>query len=127
MKKQIKFELSDYVLEKYFLETGARQGWNNKNVVVLAVSGGGDSVALLWLFYKFFKGKIFVVHVNHGIREKESDEDENFVAKISKEFGAEFFSEKINVNAQKLKGESIETAARRLRREIICEIVKSKI
>ena len=126
-KKKIPFELSDYVLEKYFNETGARQGWGKINAAVLAVSGGGDSVALLWMFSKFFKGKIFVVHVNHGIRDKEADEDENFAAEISHKFGAEFFSEKINVNTQKLKGESIEAAARRLRREIICKTVQTKI
>jgi len=119
---KIKFEFSDYVLEKYFNETGTRQGFlpeNNKSAV-LAVSGGGDSVALAWLFQKFYKGKIFIVHVNHGIRGQESDEDEIFTANLAEKFGLEFISKKINVPEQKLKGESIEAAARRLRREIIC-------
>ena len=120
---KIKFEFSDYVLEKYFNETGTRQGWlpENNKTAVLAVSGGGDSVALAWLFQKFYKGKIFIVHVNHGIRGQESDEDEIFVAKLAEKFGLEFISKKINVPEQKLKGESIEAAARRLRRGIICE------
>ena len=150
MQNKIPFELSDYVLKKYFEDTGKRQGWlfnseelgirneeeNKKTLLtpnsspltaVLAVSGGGDSVALLWLFQKFYKGKIFVIHVNHGIRGQESDEDEKFVANLAEKFGVEFISKKINVPEQKLKGESIEAAARRLRREAICGIVKTKI
>ena len=122
-QNKIPFELSDYILKKYFEDTGKRQGWLNENnrVAVLAVSGGGDSVALLWLFQKFYKGKIFVVHINHGIRGQESDEDEIFTANLAESFGVEFISKKINVPEQKLKGESIEAAARRLRREAICE------
>ena len=129
MQNKVPFELSDYVLKKYFLKTGKNQNWlpENNRVAVLAVSGGGDSVALLWLFQKFYKGKIFVIHVNHGIRGQESDEDEKFVANLSEDFGVEFISKKINVPEQKLKGESIEAAARRLRREAICGIVKTKI
>lgn len=123
MQNKIPFELSDYVLKKYFNETGKRQGWLNKKIAVLSVSGGGDSVALLWLFQKFFDGKILVVHVNHGIRNNESDEDEKFVANLAETFGLEFVSKKINVPAQKLKGESLEAAARRLRRETIYELV----
>ena len=128
-QNKIPFEFSDYVLKKYFEDTGKRQGWLNDNdsVAVLAVSGGGDSVALLWLFQKFYEGKIFVVHVNHGIRGNEADEDEKFVANLAEDFGVEFISKKINVPEQKLKGESIEAAARRLRRETICGIVKTKI
>ena len=127
-KSEIPFELSDYVLKKYFEDTGKRQGWfpaNNRGAVI-AVSGGGDSVALLWLFHKFYDGKIFVVHVNHGIRGHEADEDENFVMKLAQEFGVEAAAEKINVPEQKLKGESLEAAARRLRREAICEIIHQK-
>ena len=126
-QNKIKFEFSDYVLKKYFHETGTRQGWlpvKNKSAV-LAVSGGGDSIAMLWMFHKFYDGKIFAVHVNHGIRDKEADEDEKFVKIFAESLGVESFSKKINVPEQKLKGESIEAAARRLRREIICGIAEN--
>lgn len=127
IKKEIPFELSDYVLEKYFREIGERQGWlpENNKVAVLAVSGGGDSVALLWLFKKFYRGQIFVVHINHGIRGQESDSDEKFVADFAKSLGLTFFSRKINVPSMALKGESLEAAARRLRIESICEVTKN--
>ena len=121
------FEFSDYVLEKYFNETGFSQGWlpeDNKNAV-LAVSGGGDSVALLWLFKKFYKGKILVVHINHGIRGQEADNDEKFVVNFANSLDVEIITKKIHVPSLKLKGESIETAARRLRLETICGIAKN--
>ena len=122
-KKEIPFEFSDYALKKYFRDTGERQGWlpEDDGTAVLAVSGGGDSVALLWLFKNFFGGKISVVHVNHGIRENDSDIDENFVVNLASSFGVEAVHKKVSVPEKKFKGESIEAAARRLRIETICE------
>lgn len=122
---KIPFELSDYVLRKYFLETGKRQGWlaNNNENSFLAVSGGGDSIALLWLFHKFYKNKFSVIHVNHGIRNDEADLDEKFVKDFAKSLNVEILIKKISVPDQKLKGESIEAAARRLRLETIFQSV----
>ena len=125
MQNKIPFELSDYALKKYFLETGKRQNWlENKNEnVFLAVSGGGDSVALLWFFHKFYGNKFSVIHVNHGIRNDEADEDEKFVKDLANSWDVEVFVKKISIPNQKLKGESTETAARRLRLEAITQIV----
>ena len=115
MANKIPFELSDYVLKKYFLETGKRQGWINVDRVSLAVSGGGDSTALLWLFKNFFDGEITAIHVNHGIRDNESDLDERFTADFSGNLGVNFHSVHVNVPNEQRKGESLETSARRLR------------
>lgn len=50
--------------------------------VVCAVSGGADSVALLWAMY-LLKDKLSITleaaHFNHGLRGEESDRDESFV------------------------------------------------
>ncbi|MBR5721831.1 MAG: hypothetical protein IKX78_05050, partial [Clostridia bacterium] len=47
--------------------------------IVLAVSGGSDSMTLLDFFIRKVKDIPFVVaHINHGIRE-ESDDEEEFV------------------------------------------------
>ncbi|MBQ9419522.1 MAG: tRNA lysidine(34) synthetase TilS, partial [Synergistaceae bacterium] len=126
LPKEIPFELSDYALRKYFRETGERQGWlpEKEAAVLLSVSGGGDSVALLWLFRKFYAGKIIVAHVNHGIRGNESDLDEEFSAKISASLDVPFAAEKINVPSMMQRGESLESAARRLRREALAEIAE---
>ena len=124
MLNNIPYELSDYALEKYFREVGERQGWlphKDDKRVFIAVSGGGDSIALLWLFKKFYKGDVWTIHVNHGIRGQESDEDENFV----KNFAGQAIVINVNVPEERLKGESIEAAARRIRHEKIIESAKS--
>lgn len=58
----------------------------------VAVSGGPDSICLLSLL-KNFKEKyglsLFVLHFNHRLRGIESDRDEEFVKKISAEWGIE--------------------------------------
>ena len=50
--------------------------------VICAVSGGADSVALLWAFY-LLKDKLDIklecAHYNHGLRGEESDRDQAFV------------------------------------------------
>ncbi len=124
LNNKIPYKFSDYVLKKYFIETGERQGWlNSENkIAVAAVSGGGDSVALMWLLSKFYGGHVKAVHINHGIRGDEADGDENFVKNLAASLNVELISKKINVPLEKLKGESIETAARRLRLETILEL-----
>ena len=54
--------------------------------VLVAVSGGADSLALLWLFRD--RGRdIIVGHVNHGLRGTESDADAAFIAAHCRELG----------------------------------------
>ena len=52
------------------------------DTVVCAVSGGADSMALLWAMY-LLKDKLQIqleaAHFNHGLRGEESDRDEQFV------------------------------------------------
>ena len=117
----IPYELSDYVLGKYFHDAGIKQGWlpENGNHIALAVSGGGDSIALLWMFSKFYHAPLTAIHINHGIRGAESDGDEAFTAMIAAEMGASFHSVRVNVPSEREKGESIESAARRIRREAL--------
>jgi tRNA(Ile)-lysidine synthase len=56
------------------------------NRVIVAVSGGADSIALLHLFLQIreqFKLEIVVGHFNHKLRGKESDADEEFVRNLA--------------------------------------------
>ena len=50
-----------------------------KGTYLLGLSGGADSVALLLLMAGMEGYRIHAVHVNHGLRSAESDEDERFV------------------------------------------------
>ena len=79
--------------------------------------------ALLWLFRKFYAGEVFTIHINHGIRGSESDEDEKFVVDMATQLGIMIAGKEIHVPKSKLKGESLETAARRLRLKNIIEPV----
>lgn len=71
---------------------------SKKNVhLLLAVSGGSDSVALLHIIYSLkekFKFDLSVVTVNHNIRdEKVSKEDTEFVSYMC----SSYFTEKYHV------------------------------
>ena len=61
--------------------------------VGVAVSGGVDSVALLRLLLELRSELgivLVVVHFNHKLRGKESDEDEQFVSDLGRVHGVEF-------------------------------------
>lgn len=83
--------------------------------VLVAVSGGLDSVVLCRLF-KESKIQFSIAHCNFKLRGKESDSDEIFVKKIAADYKVPFFSiqfkTKIDAKEKKL---SIQEAARELR------------
>jgi tRNA(Ile)-lysidine synthase len=85
----------------------------------VAVSGGPDSVALLLVLLELKKDynlSLCVVHVNHKLRGKESDQDQDFVRKLSSDLKLKFFSRSFQVKkeAKKLKL-SVEECARKKR------------
>ncbi len=91
---------------------------NSSFVIVVAVSGGMDSVTLLDILYYLstkYNFKLTVAHFNHKIRSN-SDEDEEFVRRLAESYGLEFSysSGKVKEYARK-NGMSIEVAARNLR------------
>ena len=115
IKNNIPFEYSDYVLKSRFLKIAENQNWLSLKKIMLAVSGGGDSTALAWFFHKYYDGEFIIVHVNHLLRGEDAFKDENFVSDLAREMNVEFIPVVIDVNNNKLKGESTETAARRIR------------
>jgi tRNA(Ile)-lysidine synthase len=92
------------------------------NRILLAVSGGLDSVVMCELFHR--AGFSFgIAHCNFSLRGKESDEDEVFVEKLARKYKVAFhckrFSTKKVARDKKL---SIQMAARDLRYEWFEEI-----
>ena len=73
---------------------------NSGDNVVCAVSGGADSMALLWAMY-LLKDKLKIhlsaAHFNHHLRGDESDRDEAFVAEFCKGYGIDFVAGSGNV------------------------------
>lgn len=69
------------------------------DVVLVAISGGADSVCLLHVLNKlsnYYKLKIFAAHINHLLRGEESDKDEQFVSKICNELGVTIYIHRQN-------------------------------
>lgn len=71
------------------------------DTILLGVSGGADSVALLLVLGELKKsGKDFsiaVIHVEHGIRGEESKKDAGFVENLCKKLGVEWFLTSVSV------------------------------
>lgn len=87
----------------------------------VAVSGGGDSVALLLLLEELSKqaGFVFcILHLNHGLRGKASDADERFVGGLAKRLDCEFHCKRVAVSRlAKSRKQNLEDAGRRERYE----------
>ena len=99
--------------------------------VGVAVSGGIDSVALLRLLLEL-RGELgivlSVVHFNHKLRGKESDNDEQFVSELSRANGLEFLSENEDVAEHAAQENiSVEAAARELRYGFFRHLLGSEI
>ncbi|MCL2199475.1 MAG: tRNA lysidine(34) synthetase TilS [Defluviitaleaceae bacterium] len=55
--------------------------------VVVGLSGGADSVALLFALLEVLGGGVYAVHVNHNMRGEASDGDEEFVRELCGRLG----------------------------------------
>lgn len=89
--------------------------FTKRDKILLALSGGMDSIVL---FDLFLKNKIVfaVAHCNFGMRGKESDKDKKVVQQLCKKNKIEFYTQRFDTHAYAEKmGISIQMAARELR------------
>ena len=91
--------------------------------VILGLSGGADSVMLLYTLIELKKiyddFAIKCVHVNHMIRGSDADADEDFCKKLSESLNVPISVHRVDVpKIAKEKGEGIEEAARNIRYRI---------
>ncbi|RYF94845.1 MAG: tRNA lysidine(34) synthetase TilS, partial [Chitinophagaceae bacterium] len=87
------------------------------NLLILAVSGGVDSVVLADLCKKA-GFRFAIAHVNFNLREKESERDELFVRKLAAEAGVNIMVKEVDTSAYaSMHNLSIQVAARVLRYE----------
>ncbi len=89
--------------------------------LIVGVSGGADSICLLFVLMELQKKLTFdmvVVHVNHGLRGEAADADEAYVREVCKEHGiiCEVYEENVELIAKERK-QSTEEAGRDVRRE----------
>lgn len=104
-------KFSNYLKEKEMISPEGK--------VIIALSGGIDSMVMLHLFRRFQEkngGSIAVAHLNHGLRGEESDRDEEFVKKTAAQLGLDCFCKKVNLKKSgNRKEENIQSAGRRER------------
>ncbi|MHC4700289.1 MAG: tRNA lysidine(34) synthetase TilS, partial [Planctomycetota bacterium] len=99
--------------------------------LLLAVSGGGDSTALLYAMTALKAGKVleaglFCAHVNHQLRARDADLDEEFVVAQAKELNLPVTARRIDVTGYAFRNKlSVETAARQLRIEALSDIARA--
>lgn len=99
--------------------------YNKKNdKFLLSVSGGSDSVLLLYLFIKYLKGdneRIIISYINHNLR-NDSDIDESFVSILGSKLNIETHIRHLNPNMMP-KGASVESWARKGRYDLLKNIM----
>ena len=90
-----------------------------KAKVIVAVSGGPDSMALLGGLYQLrslYNFSLIVAHVNHRLRGEEALRDQVFVGQQARRLGLPFYQTRVHVKAfQHASGLSPQHAARQLR------------
>ncbi|MCL2683828.1 MAG: tRNA lysidine(34) synthetase TilS [Synergistaceae bacterium] len=100
---------------------GKRQGWWHSGGILVALSGGGDSMALLCLLQIAYSGRIEAAHLEHGFRGEASLADARFVEDFCRDSGIKCHVRYADVESCRRKGESPETAGRRMRYEFLRE------
>jgi tRNA(Ile)-lysidine synthase len=101
----------------------------NKTQVILAVSGGADSTALLLALDELLNAKklslvLTVAHLDHRLR-KTSREDANWVENLAGELGHAFVKRRTDVKKLAARSvDNLEQAARRVRYEFLKQTAK---
>jgi tRNA(Ile)-lysidine synthase len=97
--------------------------------LLLAVSGGPDSVALLWALVLLsieYELKLTTAHLNHGLRGAEAEAEERFVHSLCAGMGINCISRTVDIRIlQKGKGKSLEEVGREERYRFLDETAKS--
>ncbi len=97
--------------------------------LVVAVSGGADSVCLLHILaslQKELRIELHIAHLNHQLRGKDSDGDAEYVAELARKLKIPYTIEKRDVKGyQKKERLSLEEAAREVRYSFLAEVARS--
>ena len=94
--------------------------------VVLGVSGGADSIAMLYSLNDLidYGLELIVAHLNHGIRGDEAKRDANYVKETAKSLGLTYvYGEVDTLSYKDEQGLSLEDAARTLRYKFFDQVL----
>lgn len=118
MANQLENKIAQFAATRNLFDTDTK--------ILLAVSGGADSVAMTVALNNIApNNKLIIAHINHNLRGQSSDIDEEFVIDLAKKLNLDIHTRSVDVKSfaarQKL---SIETAARILRLKNLVEIAR---
>ena len=100
---------------------------NPADRILVAVSGGLDSIVLLDLLVKHGMNDLAVVHCNFQLRGKNSDDDEKFVKNLAKKYKLPIFYKRFDtISKQKQSKQSTQMIARNLRYAYFSELLKKE-
>ncbi len=111
-------------IEKKILRTvretiSAHKMFDQGDSVLVAVSGGPDSIALVHLIYRLaaeFSLRPAIAHLNHCLRGSDSDRDAQFVTETARQLNLPIYAQSEDVRSfQKRRRLSLEEAARMVR------------
>ena len=123
MLSEFEKKLADFI--------NANKLFGSAEKILLAVSGGADSTALMYAMHdlkaeNFFDAELLCAHINHQLRGADGDLDEEFVVKQAKKLKLDVMTRRIDVREfARLNKLSIETAARQLRIRALIDIAKA--
>ncbi|MBO7217647.1 MAG: tRNA lysidine(34) synthetase TilS [Clostridia bacterium] len=99
--------------------------------ITVALSGGADSVCLLYILNDLkeeYGFKLSAFHLNHMLRGEEADRDEFFVKELCEKLGVPLTVERADIASEaKKRRESIELCARNIRYELLKKHAKGLV
>jgi tRNA(Ile)-lysidine synthase len=122
MLSEFEKKLADFI--------NANKLFGSAEKILLAVSGGADSTALMYAMHDLkaencFDAELLCAHINHQLRGAEGDLDEEFVVTQANKLKLDMTTRRIDVRKfARLNKLSIETAARQLRIRALIDIAK---
>ena len=96
----------DPLFKKFKKQLKTFPGLSEGDKIIISVSGGLDSVALLMLMHSFEQFNLIVAHINHNLR-PESGNDQSFVEDLSDDLNIPKYSKSLDSKSRN-KGTSIE-------------------
>ncbi|MBQ9115877.1 MAG: tRNA lysidine(34) synthetase TilS [Clostridia bacterium] len=113
-------KVKKYIVSKSLISEGDR--------ILVALSGGGDSVALIHILHTLSQEMgfmLFAAHFNHRIRGEEADRDERFSGELARRLGIDFRIGSADIpSLARQKGIGLEECAREQRYSFLFETAK---
>ncbi|MEZ4798566.1 MAG: tRNA lysidine(34) synthetase TilS [Flavobacteriales bacterium] len=114
---------ADKILQKFDAIISQHFGLSKKSKVIVGVSGGMDSMVLLFLLHHFQIPTV-AVHVNYQLRGDESDAEEALVRDFCKKYKIPFFHRRVDSSVW--ENENLQATARKIRYDFYMEIMQQE-